>query len=457
MSQLTSQQFIEMLRRSQVLDDTKLAALLRSLKSWPADQVQDCTKLAARLVQEGVITAWHAQKLLAKKYKGFVLGKYLLLQHIGSGGMSHVYLAQHRLIGRQVALKVLPPGKVKSSSHIDRFIREAKAAGKLDHPNIVRAYDVDSHDDLHFIVMEYVDGIDLHKKVKQQGPLPFHEAASYIAQAARGLHHAHLAKLIHRDVKPSNLLVTPEGQVKVLDLGLAMFSDEGTNDSSALTNSNSVLGTADYLAPEQARDCHDVDYRADIYSLGCTLYYLLTGQPPFPGGTFAQRILKHQIDEPDPIQTLRTNCPSILSEACERMMKKAPEDRFQSAHEIDVLLIDWLKREKPAVKLQSGAGDHSRIKKGSGVSSPSESAAAGLTPEPQTGTNSQHLIDRNDVALVEPDAKISVEADSSVVERRKQATSGFSVKIPIVFWGIMAALAIVCIVLVVLVISQNAK
>lgn len=452
MSQLTSKQFIELLRRSQVLDDTKLAALLRSLRSWPSEQVENPQYLADRLVQEKVITAWHAQKLLAKKYKGFVLGKYLLLHHIGSGGMSHVYLAEHRLIGRRVALKVLPPGKVKNSSYLDRFIREAKAAAKLDHPNIVRAYDVDSHDDLHFIVMEFVDGLDLHKKVKRDGPLSFHEAANYVAQAARGLHHAHLANLIHRDVKPSNLLVTTDGQVKVLDLGLAMFSDEGVNESSALTNANSVLGTADYLSPEQARDCHDVDYRADIYSLGCTLYYLLVAEPPFPGGTFAQRILKHQIDDPISLRRRRKDCPEILADACERMMKKAPDDRFQTGDEIDVLFSDWLRDSSGAVtgEIEICVSDDLQ------PASQSKNFVANRddkNDESETKTHDASIHD--DYPTLPSNSRISVEASSSVVERRKLATSRSTVKIPVAFWGVMALLAGICVALVILVITQN--
>jgi serine/threonine-protein kinase len=453
MSQLTSKQFIELLRRSQVLDDTKLATIIRSLKSGPAEERNDPNRLAQRLVNDGVITTWHAQKLLAKKCKGFVLGKYLLLHHIGSGGMSHVYLAQHRLIGRRVAVKVLPPDKVKDAGYLDRFLREARAAAQLDHPNIVRAYDVDSQENLHFIVMEYVEGIDLHKKVKREGVLSFDEAASFVAQAARGLHHAHLAKLVHRDVKPSNLLVNSEGTVKVLDLGLAMFSDEALAKSDALTKSNSVLGTADYLSPEQARDCHDIDYRADIYSLGCTLYYLLTGGPPFPGGTFAQRILKHQLDTPVPIRNHRPDCPSILSDVCERMMQKDPEDRFQSVLEIDEQLTKWLKstfvnaNESPiSIVVYEQTNDESEPT-GNSTSNQRQ------RPEPvesPTDTNTPAA------KLSPPDdnAPVKVDAFQSVVARRRE-TQKTSVKVPIMMWVTIGALAIVCICLAVFVVMQS--
>ena len=452
MSQLTSKQFLELLRRSQVLDDTKLASVVRSLKALPADETKDANRLADRLVREGIITTWHAKKLLAKKCKGFVLGKYLLLHHIGSGGMSHVYLARHKLIGRQVALKVLPPGKVKDAGYLDRFLREARAAAQLDHPNIVRAYDVDCHEKLHFIVMEYVEGLDLHKKVKRGGPLAFQEAANFVAQAARGLHHAHMSKLIHRDVKPSNLLVTGEGDVKVLDLGLAMFSDDAVEKSDALTNANSVLGTADYLSPEQARNCHDVDYRADIYSLGCTLYYLLTGGPPFPGGTFAQRILKHQIDHPEPLRNHRPDCPDILSSACARMMQKNPEDRFQSADEIDREFTCWLK-----ASVANSDNSPVSIVVTDPTAGPAEENSdqpvarmfdTPVVSDPETETH-------NDRAIPDPVVPVHVDSSSSVVARRRQVASRSRVKVPLALWITMGVLAVACVALAVYVVMQN--
>ena len=448
MSQLTSKQFIELLRRSQVLDDTKLASVVRSLNALPRKEISDPAQLAQRLVRAGVITDWHAKKLLAKKCKGFVLGKYLLMHHIGSGGMSHVYLARHRLIDRQVALKVLPPGKLNDAGYLDRFLREAKAAAQLDHPNIVRAYDVDCEDSLHFIVMEYVDGIDLHKKVKRDGPLACEEAAEFIAQAARGLQHAHEAKLIHRDVKPSNLLVTREGLVKVLDLGLAMFSDDATAPSDALTNANSVLGTADYLSPEQARSCHDVDHRADIYSLGCTFYYLLAGVPPFPGGTFAQRILKHQLEEPDPIRNHRPECPPYLMDACSSMMQKAPEDRYQSADEIDRELTSWLK----SCKTTEGSSPVSIVvddPKSVDVADRSAPASA----DPAFGSNNE--VESHAMGLdVFSDVAVTVDSPSSVVDRRRRTVSRSTVKIPLAFWIAMGVLTIVCVCLAIYVVMQ---
>ena len=255
--------------------------------------------------------------------------------------MSSVYLAEHVLMQRRVAIKVLPKNRVSDSSYLARFQLEAKAAAALDHPNIVRAYDVDHEGNTHYLVMEYVEGSDLQSLVKKSGPLDYAVAADYIRQAARGLSHAHKLGLIHRDVKPANLLVDGQNVVKVLDLGLAKFSDE---DKASLTVAydENVLGTADYLAPEQALDSHGVDARADIYSLGCTLYYLLTGQPPFPEGTLPQRIMCHQKEPPPDIRLKRPDAPADLLRVCAMMMAKKPEKRFQKMSDVAKILTRWL-------------------------------------------------------------------------------------------------------------------
>ena len=235
--------------------------------------------------------------------------------------MSHVYLAEHTLMQRRVAIKVLPKNRVEDSSYLGRFHREARAAAALDHRNIVRAYDIDNDGDVHFLVMEYVEGSDLQSVVKEQGPLDYARAADYIRQAAKGLHHAHQAGLIHRDVKPANLLVDPHNVVKLLDLGLARFTEDQLASLTVAYDEN-VLGTADYLAPEQAINSHGVDGRADIYSLGCSFYYLLTGQPPFPEGTLPQRLAMHQKSPPPDIRLKRPDAPQDLIDICLRMMAK---------------------------------------------------------------------------------------------------------------------------------------
>ncbi|MBN1588350.1 MAG: serine/threonine protein kinase, partial [Pirellulales bacterium] len=284
---------------------------------------------------------WQSDRLREGRHKGFFLGKYKLLDHLGTGGMSSVYLAEHLLMQRRVAIKVLPKNRVEDTSYLERFHREAMAGGNMDDPNVVRAYDVDCEGKVHYLVMEYVDGSDLQSLVKKNGPLDYAVAADYIRQAARGLAHAHRLGLIHRDVKPANLLVDRQNVVKVLDLGLAKFSDEKKASLTVAYDEN-VLGTADYLAPEQALDSHGVDSRADIYSLGCTLYYLLTTRPPFPEGTLAQRIFGHQKETPPDIRLKRPDAPVDLLKICAKMMAKKPEQRYQKASDVAKILTRWL-------------------------------------------------------------------------------------------------------------------
>jgi serine/threonine-protein kinase len=235
---------------------------------------------------------------------------------------------------------------VNDSSYLGRFHREAQAIASLDHPNIVRAYDVDHEMDgdtpIHFLVMEYVEGRSLHEVIQQDGVLSFPRAADYIRQAADGLQYAHKAGLVHRDIKPGNLLLDLNGVVKILDLGLARFSADTDDHSLTVAHDEKVLGTADYLAPEQALDSHKVDARADIYSLGCTLYFLLTASPPFTEGTLAQRLMAHQTKAPPPLGEKRPDVPTSLAAIVMKMMAKRPEDRYQSAAEVSEVLAAWL-------------------------------------------------------------------------------------------------------------------
>lgn len=342
MAEALTTKLIELIKRSELVDDAVLESFLTKLAAEGEGTLpDDPEKLAARMVEEGLLTEWQSRKLLAGKYKGFRLGKYKLLGEVGKGGMSAVYLAEHILMRRRVAIKVLPKPRVKDASYLDRFRLEARAVAKLDDPHIVRAFDIDNDGDIHYIVMEYVDGPDLHRVVSQNGPLDADTAADYIAQAATGLAHAHEKNLIHRDIKPANLLVDRSQTVKLLDLGLAKLVEEDQT-SLTLAHDENVLGTADYLAPEQALNSHGADERSDIYSLGCTLYYLLTGRPPFPEGTISERLLKHQVEEPESILRLRPDVPVSLVEICNKMMAKRPELRFESANEVAERLTQWL-------------------------------------------------------------------------------------------------------------------
>ena len=359
MAKRSANDFFELVRRSGLVESDRLDQLLDECRQLHGGKLPDDAQQAAdHLLDACCLTSWQCDKLLQRKYKGFFLGKYKLLGHLGTGGMSSVYLAEHVLMQRRVAIKVLPKSRVGDSSYLGRFHLEAKAAASLDHRNIVRAYDVDNEGDTHYLVMKYVEGEDLQNVVQSQGPLDFDTAANYIAQAAEGLHHAHQAGLIHRDIKPANLLVDERGVVKILDMGLALFTKE---DKASLTlqHDENVLGTADYLAPEQALNSHTVDVRADIYSLGCTLYFLLTGHAPFPEGTLAQRIAKHQAQMPGDISTDRADCPESLIQICTRMIQKSPDARHQSAREVADELSDWLAARGRPVDL-AGSGGSSR-------------------------------------------------------------------------------------------------
>ena len=353
------EKYLDLLEQSGLVGRDQLSRVLDELTATAGDKpIADPELIGQKLVAAGLLTEWQSQKLLEGRHKGFFLKRYKLLDHLGTGGMSQVYLAEHVLMQRRVAIKVLPKHRVDDSSYLERFHRESQAAAALDHRNIVRAYDVDNEGDIHFLVMEYVEGRDLQVMVREDGPLPYAAAADYMRQAALGLDHAHKAGLIHRDVKPANLLVDLNKVLKVLDLGLARFTGDERASLTVAYDEN-VLGTADYLAPEQALDSHGVDARADIYSLGCSLYFLLTGRPPFAEGTLPQRLMMHQKHPPPSIRQVRPDAPSDLVHICLRMMAKQPQDRYQSAAELADVLADWLAAHGHS--FDSGGGSSGRL------------------------------------------------------------------------------------------------
>jgi serine/threonine protein kinase len=335
----TSDDFLSVARKSQQIDVARLASYLgqRDKDTLPADP----KKLAAQLVREGLMTSFQAQQFLLGKYKGFTLGGYRVFDRLGAGGTGTVYLAEHQIMKRRVALKVLPTPFAENTAILERFRREAQAAAALHHPNVVHVYDFRQEGALYFLVMEYIDGATLQQVLHRRGPLAISVACEYIRQAAVGLQHAHEQGLVHRDIKPANLLVDRTGTVKILDLGLARYDGGGESQVTEMFNNNAVLGTADYLAPEQAMSLHDVDGRADVYSLGATLYALLVGHPPFHTGTIGQKLMWHQTKEPEPLGALRPEVPAALAEVVMRMLAKKPEQRFATAGEVAEALIPW--------------------------------------------------------------------------------------------------------------------
>ncbi|MBX7103127.1 MAG: protein kinase [Gemmataceae bacterium] len=323
-------EFLDLLRRSGVVDEDRIKAYLEQNKV----EAGAPTRFAGQLVRDGLLTHFQAEQLLAGKWKRFSIGKYRVLERLGSGGMGQVFLCEHKLMRRRVAVKVLPSAKAEDPAALERFYREARAVAALDHPNLVRAFDIDQDDQLHFLVMEYVDGASLQEIIKKSGPMDPTRAAHYMHQAAVGLDYANqVAGLVHRDIKPGNILIDRTGVVKILDMGLARFFNDET-DVLTRKYDESVLGTADYLSPEQAIDSHSVDIRADIYSLGATFYFVLAGQPPFPDGTVAQKLIWHQSKAPRPLADIRPGLPPELVRIVERMLRKDKSERYLTPAEL---------------------------------------------------------------------------------------------------------------------------
>ncbi len=338
--------FAEVVQRSRLLSADQLQKVLQELEA-EGKQVETPEAFADALVRRELLTSWQVGFLLKGKHSGFFLGSYRFLKMLGKGGMGAVYLAEHQMMRRRCAIKVLPSKLIcDSSSVLDRFYLEAQAVAALDDPNIVRAYDVNKEmqgkREIHYLVMEYVDGCDLQILVQRKGPLDYIQVADFSRQAASGLAHAHESGLIHRDIKPANLLIDERGTVKILDLGLARFFDDRLDASLTTTHNESILGTADYLSPEQALDSHNVDTRTDIYSLGCTCYYMLTGHPPFPDGSVAQRLMSHQAKSPKAIEKIRPDAPADLVTIVEKMLAKSADNRYQTAREVVDAFTAWL-------------------------------------------------------------------------------------------------------------------
>jgi eukaryotic-like serine/threonine-protein kinase len=345
----TIDDLLKLIRKSGMVEDPRLDAFLdkwRVANALPTD----VKKMAGLMVKDALLTMFQAEQFLMGKWRGFTIGKYKLLERIGFGGMGQVFLCEHMYMRRRVAIKVLPPAKAQEPAALGRFYREARAAAALDHPNIVRTHDIDQDGQLHFLVMEYVDGssmLDIIKKINR--PMDVLRACHYVYQSAHGLDHAYRVGVIHRDIKPGNILVDRWGVAKILDMGLARFYHTEADDMLTLKyDEKSVLGTADYVAPEQCVNSHEVDVRADIYSLGCTFYFLLAGHPPFPDGTIAQKLVAHQKRNPTPIRTLRPDVPEGVAMILDRMLTKDFNERYQTPQEVYEALMPYVQVPIPA-------------------------------------------------------------------------------------------------------------
>jgi len=287
--------------------------------------------LLTRLVQDGHITQYQCDKFKVGKASDIYFGDYVVIDKLGQGGMGTVLLAKHRRMDRKVAIKVLPVTVLESKDAVARFYQEVKVAGQLTHPNIVHAYDAGEYHGFHYLVMEYVPGHDLAQVLTQLGPIPAPMALDYISQAASGLEYAHGMKIVHRDIKPSNLLLNDEGKIKILDMGLARIGSSLDQESSLhLTTTGQVMGTVEYMSPEQAEDTRQADARSDIYSLGCTLFRLMTGRGPYSRETVVKTILAHRDAQIPKIETGIPEDDVAINQLFQKMVAKDPADRFQS-------------------------------------------------------------------------------------------------------------------------------
>ena len=321
--------FVEGIRQSGLLGPEQVDQIV----AWADAPDADAQVIARDIVHRGWLTAFQVKLFWKGRGKEIFLNQYVLIERLGEGGMGEVYRAKHRRMDRDVALKIIRKDRLSSPDAVKRFLREITAAAHLTHENVVMAYDADQCGDRHFFAMEYVDGTNLARLVKEKGPLPVLQACNCIRQAALGLQHAFERNMVHRDIKPSNLLLSKTGVVKILDMGLARVHEgEGAPGESRITQEGLVIGTPDYLAPEQARNARTADIRADIYALGCTFYYLLTGAPPFKGDTPTEKLLRHTTE---PVPTIaRPDVAPAVEAIVQKMMAKRPEDRFQTPAEV---------------------------------------------------------------------------------------------------------------------------
>jgi serine/threonine protein kinase len=334
------EEFVKRLEESGIVSSTTIKGFIP-----PKANPKGAEDLAFQLVKNRKLTKYQAAVVYSGNAKSLVLGNYILLEKIGAGGMGQVFKARHQRMDRVVAIKLLSPAMSKDPDAIARFEREVRAAAKLSHPNIVAAHDADCADGYHFLVMEYVDGSDLAAVIKKTGTLPVDKAVDYIMQAAVGLEAAHKKGIVHRDIKPSNLLLDGEGNIKILDMGLAILKfEEADSDvqQDDLTTVGKIMGTVDFMSPEQALNTHTADNRTDIYALGCSLYYVLTGKSMYTGNSPMEKLMAHRIRPIPSLCAARPDATPQLEAVYKKMVAKKVGDRYQSATEVIAALKECI-------------------------------------------------------------------------------------------------------------------
>jgi serine/threonine protein kinase len=339
----TADRFLQAVLRSRLLDEDGLRATLQDVPDALRD---NASGLADFLVKAGKLSRYQARKLLRGVALGLVLGPYQILAPIGKGGMGAVFLARDSRNEHLLALKVLPPKKARRKHRsLVRFLREMALSRHVLHPHLALTLDVGRVQGVYYIAMEFIPGRNLSKLLAAEGPLSLSRAARILAEAADGLHHAHEKGVIHRDLKPSNIMVTPHDHAKVLDLGLAMVEGETITDHRVVGGQGYIVGTMDYIAPEQTTDAAGVDRRADVYALGCTLYFALTGRPPFPGGDSHDKIRRHRTEPPPSLLEARPDLPPEFADFVARLMAKDPAGRPPTALAVAEELRHWIGSE----------------------------------------------------------------------------------------------------------------
>jgi serine/threonine-protein kinase len=341
---------LPVIRSSGVLGERQLAEI--KTKVLQGDYPLDASELAERLVRDNILTAFQAKRFLTNRPQGLVVGRYIILDRIGSGSMGRVYRAHHAMMDRIVALKIIAPEIASNERVVARFQREMKLVGRLDHPNVVRAFDADQINRVLYIVMEYVTGLSLGERLKKKGPISPAEMIDYAVQAAQGLAHAHEQGIVHRDIKPTNMLLTDDRRIKILDLGLGVLM-EADSAATFATADGIAVGTVDYMSPEQACG-REVDGRSDLYGLGCSMYHLMSGKLPFPGNTPIERLGKRIGGRHTPITEYLPDIPSNFVRVLDKLLAHKAHERFATAAEAaDALQALLRPKAKPVAPAQN--------------------------------------------------------------------------------------------------------
>jgi serine/threonine protein kinase len=356
---VAAERFLKLVLRSRLLNRDELSAGLRGL---PRERWEDAEAMAEHLVKGGKLSRYQARKLLQGIARGLVLASFQILAPVGRGGMGTVFLARDSRSHRLLALKVLSPKRAREEERtLARFQREMVLSQRVAHPNVARTEEVGVHDGIYFIAMEFIPGKSLYRLVTDSGPLEVSRAARLFAEVAEAIQFAHEQGVIHRDLKPSNIMVTPNDHAKVLDLGLAMIQGEAVTNREVVGGGKYVVGSMNYIAPEQTEDSSKADPRSDVYGLGCTLYHAVTGSPPFPGGSSIDKIMWHRTVEPTAPEEMNPNIPAAFAELIKRMMAKEPAQRLASAEMVRRQLLPWASGEARPMDRQEDSGFQSEV------------------------------------------------------------------------------------------------